>query len=172
MTIDKLDSSKILISLCRDDISELSLSLSGGVSDRHTERLLLRIVRFACSKTGIQAQDRPLLIEALEHKNGCLLLVTLTAERKDRAIYRIKKKKDCFLYIFDDPDAFLSAYEYLRARRRILRHCKIISLSERRHIIASLGFSFPEKIDRFLCEYGRKKRKDPLILAIISEKNS
>ena len=171
MTIDKLDSSKLLISLCRDDISGLSLTLSGGATDRYTESLLLRIVRFACSKTGIQLQDRPLLIEALEHKNGCLLLVTLTAERKDRVTYRIKKKKDCLIYIFDDPDAFLSAYEYLRSKRRMLRYCKIISLSNKKYIIAPLGFSFPERIDRFLCEYGTKKKKNPLFLAILNEKN-
>ena len=157
--------------MCSEDINRLILK-AGDADGICSQQLLTKIIRFACLKTGVQIRNSALTVEAITHENGCLLLVTVKSERNKRVTYRIKKKKECVCYIFDSADAFLNAYEYLRSNTKALRHCRIFIRDDGRYIIFPDGFLFPEKTDRFLCEYGVKKRKSRLFFAILAEKNS
>ena len=93
MTVEQIDSSKVLISLCNEDLTEYSLRFDTmSFNDPHSRRILNKLLTIACGKTGIkQEKDKSMLVEAMPHSNGCLILLTMNHKKKKRTVYRIKK---------------------------------------------------------------------------------
>ncbi len=107
MTIEQIDTSKVMILLGSEDMRDFSLEYSKlGFSDPHSKKILRRLLTLACSKTGISPDNKRMFVEALPHKSGCLILLTLTPKTRRRK-YRIKKSAKCLCAVFDTVDDLL-----------------------------------------------------------------
>lgn len=92
MTIDKIKSNKILITLCDEDMRDFSLDYDTlSLYDSHSRKILMRILQIACFKTDIEIKDKRMIVEALPTVDGCMLL--LTVEDKNRKKYRLQNGK-------------------------------------------------------------------------------
>lgn len=109
MTIEQIDSSKVMILLGCDDMKDFSLEYETlGFSDPHSRRILSRLLKLACNKTGMSVNNKRMYVEALPHKSGCLILLTLT-EKNKRRVYKIKKSDKSYCCIFKDVEALIGA---------------------------------------------------------------
>lgn len=115
MTIKQIDSKKVLISLCEQDIKDFSMPFEKmNFNDEHSKTVLSEILSLACDKASFCLnKDKSLLVEAIPYNNGCLLLVTLLDSEKKRKSYRIKKTVGFPCYCFLSVDGFLGAVESL-----------------------------------------------------------
>ncbi|MBQ5348038.1 MAG: adaptor protein MecA [Ruminococcus sp.] len=114
MKIEQIDSSKVMILLGCDDMKDFSLEYETlGFTDPHSRRILSRLLKLACTKTGMSVNNKRMYVEALPHKSGCLILLTLT-EKRSRRIYRIKKSDKSCCCVFDDVEALIRASAALK----------------------------------------------------------
>ena len=116
MTIEKLNASKVLISLCDEDLQNFRLNI-GEMSfcNECSRRVLLRLLQLAGREAGVDSAGKTALIEALPLKNGCLLLVTF-ADKSKRKTYKAKRIKHKVVYVFDNAEDLLCAAEALYQR--------------------------------------------------------
>ena len=69
MTIEQIDSNRILIALCDDDMKSFSLEFeSMTLSDPHVKEMIQRLLKFASNETGISVKNKKMLIEAIPYK--------------------------------------------------------------------------------------------------------
>lgn len=109
MTIEQIDPSKVIIVLGSSDMKDFSLEYSTlSFSDPHSRKILSRLLTLACSKTGMSIENKKMLVEALPHKSGCLILLTLKPKTK-RRIYRVKKPDKCLCCIFENCERLIEA---------------------------------------------------------------
>lgn len=109
MTIEQIDSSKVMILLGCDDMKDFSLEYKTlGFKDPHSRRILSRLLKLACNKAGMSVINKRMYVEALPHKSGCLILLTLT-EKNSRRVYKIKKSDKSYCCVFNDVEALIKA---------------------------------------------------------------
>lgn len=121
MTIEQLDESKVLISLCTEDMEDFKLRFSDmSFCSEHSKRILLRLLQLACTKAGVSFERKTVLMEALPHNSGCLLLLTMM-DKKSRKTYRVKKIKEYPCFVFENSENLLSAAECIQTRSVSLR---------------------------------------------------
>lgn len=133
MTIEQLDSCRVLIVLKAEDMRDFSLEYNTlSFSDAHSRRILSRLLTLACSKTGMDVTNKKMLVEALPHKNGCLILLTLSPKKK-RKSYKIKRDRKKLCCIFKDVDGLLDASMALRGK--ILPRNRAYRLKEKYYLI-------------------------------------
>ena len=107
MTIEQIDKAKVMIVLGTNDMKDFSLDYGTlSFKDPHSRRILSRLLSLACSKTGINTENKRMLVEALPHKSGCLILLTLKSKRR---VYRVKKPDKRLCCIFDEVDCLMTA---------------------------------------------------------------
>ena len=97
MTIDRIKSNKILITLCDEDMRDFSLDYEAlSLYDSHSRKVIMRILQVACFKMDIEIKGKQMLVEALPTVDGCMLL--LTVEDKKREKYRLQngRKSNCY----------------------------------------------------------------------------
>ena len=112
MTIDKIKSNKILITLCDEDMRDFSLDYDTlSLYDNHSRKILMRILQIACFKTDIEIKDKRMIVEALPTVDGCMLL--LTVEDKKRKKYRLQNGKKCSCYDVGNSKNFLDVIQLL-----------------------------------------------------------
>ena len=115
MTIERIDAGKVLILLGKDDMKDFSLDYGTlSFSDPHSRRILSRLLTLACTKTGLTLDNKRMLVEAIPHGSGCLLLLTLREKRRRR--FRIKRTHRLLCCVFYDCEALLSACSTLFGR--------------------------------------------------------
>ena len=113
MTIEKLSASKVLISLCTEDMENFSLSISEmGLYNERSRKILMRLLELARKETGLGFSSKSVLMEALPVKSGCLLLITF-ADKNKKKTYKVKDVKGNSVYVFDNAEQLLSAAERL-----------------------------------------------------------
>lgn len=116
MTIEKLNSTKVLISLCREDMEKFRLSINKmSFCNEDSRKVLLRLTELACKEAGVTLSGKTILMEALPLQSGCLILVTF-ADKKKRRTYKVKSIRRRVVYIFDDAEKMLCAAEILYHR--------------------------------------------------------
>lgn len=109
MTIEQIDSSKVMILLGCEDMKDFSLEYDTlGFTDPHSRRILSRLLKLACTKTGMSVNNKRMYVEALPHKSGCLILLTLT-DKRSRRTYKIKKSDKSYCCVFYDVEALIKA---------------------------------------------------------------
>ena len=168
MTIEQLDESKVLISLCNEDMRDYKLKF-GEMSfcSEHSKRILLRLLQLACSKAGVSFEHKTWLMEALPHNSGCLLLVTMI-EKKRRKTYKLKRVKEHPCFVFESAENLLSAAENLQIRSISLRS-NSLWLSDRKYYLI---FDYPfveNKVCNILREYSRKFSYTPAGISRVKE---
>lgn len=109
MTIEQIDKGKVMIVLGSNDMKDFSLEYSTlSFNDPHSRKILSRLLTLACSKTGMNIDNKKMLVEALPHKSGCLILLTLKPKNK-RRVYRVKKPDKCMCSVFGNVDHLIDA---------------------------------------------------------------
>ncbi len=113
MTINKLDGSRVLVVLGDKDMTDFALDFrSLGLENDHARKILLRLTRLACHKSGIDIRGKRLHVEALMMGEDCYLLVTVKNRVRK---YILRRGGSCWR--FATVTDFLNAVEAaLRSR--------------------------------------------------------
>lgn len=155
MTIEQLDESKVLISLCNEDMQDYKLKFNDmSFCSEHSKRILLRLLRLACLKAGVNFERKTWLLEALPHNSGCLLLVTML-EKKHRKTYKVKRLREYACFVFDSAENLLAAAEVLGTRSVTLHSNSLWLVKGKYYLI----FDYPvvsAQVSTFLREYCEK----------------
>lgn len=115
MTIEKLDKSRVLISLGLKDMDTYAINIDKlNLKETNTKETLRSLLKFALERVGISAENRAVLIEAMPHKDGMLILITVDYMGKLRKTYKIKKQPMQPACRFSDAEMLLSCVEVLR----------------------------------------------------------
>ena len=168
MTIEQLDAHKVLISLCNEDMENFSLRFNNlSFCDEHSRKVLTRLTQLACVKTGLQLNKSAVLMEALPHQSGCLLLLTVL-EKSARRVYKVKRYKSFPCFVFDSVEELLSCAESI-GELEIPLHRNSLWLFEGRYYLI---FDYPvlHKASKgVLCEYGIEAERTAVSLSRIKE---
>lgn len=168
MTIEQLDKSKVLISLCKEDMDKFSLDIRNmSFCDEHSRKVLLRLLQLACSKTGIEMQKGAVLLEALPHNCGCLLLVTVM-EKTKRKTYKVKRYRDFPVYMFETAENLLSCVQKM-GDNKVIPHWNSLWLKDDRYYLI---FDYPlsgSVYSGILGEFGRRIKATDVYLSRLKE---
>lgn len=169
MTIEQLDCDKVLISLCNEDMQDYKLRFSDmSFCSEHSKRVLLRLLKLACAKAGVNYESKTLLMEALPHNSGCLLLVTMM-EKKKRKTYKVKRIKEYPCFVFSAAEDVLSAAENSKRRGVSLSSNSLWLCGDMYYLV----FDYPlvsKSLCSVLCEYSRVQRFTQAGVARIKER--
>lgn len=156
MTIDKLTENRVLIVLCKQDMNNFSLDYSTmNFDDSHSRKMLMRILRLACIKEGIEINGKSVLLEAINFNEECYLLVTINSKRQKK--YRLKNNKNCLCYHLGNSGNFLDTIEQLYRQNVCCNHNSAYMYNDEYYLIFDYP-SIPHKLRRVLSEYGSKGR--------------
>lgn len=118
MTIEQLDKCRVLISLKPQDMDAYAISIDKlNIKDARCKETLKSILKSALDKVGISTEDKAVLVEAMPHREGMFILVTVDIMRRIRKIYRVKKPKMLPCCRFDNAEGLLSCIELLKAEK-------------------------------------------------------
>ncbi len=114
MKISQLSNTKVLISLCNEDMKNFELEFDDmGLSDPHSKKIISRLLSLACTSQNLVTDNKTILCEALKSTDGCVLLVSLSDKKSERKKYRIKRITEYPCYKFDNVENMLCAIEKL-----------------------------------------------------------
>lgn len=154
MTVDKLGENRVLIILCTEDLEDYSLNLKEmNFSNRELRRELIKIMRLACSRTGIELIGRSVDIEALPLENECYILITVNENIRRR--YRIKNSGESVCYSLGDSGNFLDTLERLYRLNVCCNRNSAYLYGESYYLVFEYP-SIPKKLKRVLSEYGKR----------------
>lgn len=169
MTIEQIDSSKVLIALCNQDMKDYELEFdSMGFENTHSKKVLNRFITMVCNKTGLSTNNKKLLMEALPHQNGCLILVTFMEKRIPRTKYRIKKPKENTCFCFENTDDFLKAILLIYNENIYVRSSRAYLFKKEYYLVFDY-YPIPQIAKRILNEYGKRKKCTRAFLSALKE---
>ncbi|MBQ4128703.1 MAG: adaptor protein MecA [Ruminococcus sp.] len=114
MKISQLSNTKVLISLCEDDMKSFDLSFEKiGLSDPHSKKILTRLLNLACQSNFISTDGKAVVLEALPSMDGMMILISIKEKKYARKKYRIKRIKEYPCYRFENAEMLLTAIEKL-----------------------------------------------------------
>ena len=143
MTITQLDGQRVLVVLGNKDMRDFALDFGEmDMEDAHARKILLRLTRLACRKSGIDTRGKRVHIEALPMGESCYLLVSVNGGTKR---YRLKHGGSRG-FVFADATAFLNAVE--AAYRSSYYRAKVAAYAYRGGY--ALVFDYPA-LPRSLC---------------------
>ena len=106
MTVERIDTERILILLCEQDFEKYEITFEGlNFFETHSKAVLTDIIKSASKSAGIDFRDKKIFIEALQYDKGCMLLLTLSKKRK---IYRVRYYSKTYIFQFNSAESFLS----------------------------------------------------------------
>lgn len=169
MTIEQIDTSKVLISLCTEDMKDFSLKFDTiGFSDPHSRKILTRLLTLACSKTGMKMDNKSMIVEALPHETGCLILLTITPRKSGKKLYKIKKLQSKLCYVFDDSEDFLNVVSIL-SKARIYFYSNSVYFYNNKYYLVFDYPSVPKRARAVLSEYASVKKCNKIFSAKLRE---
>lgn len=155
MTVEKLSENRALIILCSQDIRDFSLSFDTlGLNDIHSRRILLRIMRLACQKTGLEINGKNVQLEAIEIGDDCYILIT--ADKILHKRYKIKGSVPSVCYKIGNSSNFLEVIEKLY-RQNIYCNKNSAYLYNDNYYLIFDYCNVPKQTKRILSEYCAKK---------------
>lgn len=169
MTIEQLSSTKVLISLCNEDMKSFELDFDTiGFCDYHSKTVLLRLLRLALENSGIETEDKTIMLEALPHSKGCMLFVTVTDKKQKRKKYRIKRIKEYPCYKFFSLEELLSAIERLYGTDSFFYNNSVYLYNDSYYLVFDYPV-VPHKAKEILSEYATKLNKSKIFIARLYE---
>lgn len=154
MTVDKLSENTVLIILYTKDMHNLSLELSEqNRDDAAFRKSIIKIMKYACAKAGLDINNRKVEIEALPFENECYLLITV--HEKIRRSFRIKNTGECVCYSLGGSGNFLNTLERIY-RLNICCNKNSAYLYNDCYYIVFEYPSIPQKLKKLLSEYAEK----------------
>lgn len=116
MTIEKLDKARVLISLGLKDMDTYAVSIDKlNLKETKSKETLKSLLKLALERVGISAENKAVLVEAMPHKEGMLILITVDFTRNLRKTYRIKRPKMQPVCKFTNAEGLLACVEKLKA---------------------------------------------------------
>ena len=151
MTIDRIAFNKVLVTLCSKEMEDFSLDFDKlSLNDYHSRKILMRILHLACFKSGIEINNKNILMEALPYFGGCSILLTVT-EKAGRKTYRIKRNKSiCFR--LGDSKNFLDTIEVLYHQNVCCNKNSVYIYNNEYYLIFDYT-NIPKKLRIVLSEY-------------------
>ena len=155
MTIDRLSRKSVLISLKKEDMSELSISIEKlNLKDSSCKNALKNLLALALEKTGIKKGNQTTMIEAWPHKDGCLILVTIDYPKPPRKTYKVKRPPSSPCFCFSDAENLLASIEKLRIPTAHITSNSLWLYKDRYYIIFDFS-CISAKVISILGEYSR-----------------
>lgn len=115
MIIEKLDKSRVLVSLGLKDMDTYAIDIDKlNLKEKTAKETLRNLLKLALERVGISAQNKAVLVEAMPHKDGMLIMVTVDFMGKLRKTYRIKRPSVQLVCIFSDVEKLLSCSELIK----------------------------------------------------------
>ncbi len=169
MTIEQIDSSKVLITLCSDDMDDYRLKYDTiGFENPHSRKILKRLLNLACAKTGLSAQNKRLLMETLPCKSGCIILVTFMEKQKTPKKYRIKGHGENYCYCFAELEELIKAVTLIYSQSLCVPSASTYLYGAKYYLVFE-PYPLPIQAKRILSEYGRQKRFGRAFAASLKE---
>lgn len=114
MIIEQIDSRRVLISLKEEDLKTYAITIDKlNIKDEACKDAMKKLLYSVCGKLGICLKDKAVLIEAMPHKEGVLILATVDAMKKLRKTYRVKKQKALPCCRFNTAEELMGCIEHL-----------------------------------------------------------
>lgn len=170
MTIEQIDNTKLLISLCSQDMRDFSLNFDTmSLWDDHSRKVLSRLLHLAGNKTGMTIDKRSVLVEAVPYDFGCILLVSLLEKSVKRKVYKVKKLEGKPCVRFSSVTDLMDCAKVLQ-RQGVALHRNSLWLYEGEYYLMS---DYPYISDRargILTEFGTLLRMRDTGIASVKEK--
>lgn len=155
MTVETIDGNKVLIILHSNDIETYSLDYNElSLNNRHSYKIIMRLLKVACMKSGIDIKNRSILLEAIELDSELYILVTV--KNKNSKKYR-RKKSECLCYNLGASGNFLNTIEHLYKQNVCCIRSSVYFYKEEYFIIFDYP-SIPIKLRRVLSEFDAVKK--------------
>lgn len=169
MTIEQIDSSKLLITLCSCDMEDYRLEFGTmGFENPHSRKILNRLINIVCTKTGLSSKNKKLLLEALPYDNGCIILVTFMEKQTANKKYKIKKHGENACYIFLKIEDMIKAVTMIYSQKLYVPSAAVYSYKEKYYLIFHSS-PLSRMAKRILSEYGKRRRCERIFLSSLDE---
>lgn len=158
MIIERVDETRLMIVLAREDMIEYDLSFSTlDWRDFHSRKVIKQLLALAREKTGFITQGKRMMIEAAPGGDGCLILVTLlhSGRSKGRNVYKIKQSCGVLVYEFSTAEDLMCAMERLYRLRRYPESASLLLQGEKYRLVLSVRGGLPPPAEALLSEYGK-----------------
>ena len=169
MKISQLSDTKVLITLCSDDMKNFGLDFQKiGLSDPHSKKILSRLCTLACASNSIKTEQKTILLEAIESGDGMMLLLSVKERESTRKKYRIKRIQEYPCYRFVDAEHLLSCIERLCDSDSFFYNNSAFLYKDRYYLV----FDYPvvsKKAKVILSEFSQKVRGTKTFVARLSE---
>ena len=153
MTIEKLDKSRVLISLCQKDMDTYAISIDKlNLKDIKSKQTLKDLLKLALDKAGISAENKAVLVEAMPYKEGMLILITVDFAKNIRKTYKVKKPMMQPVCRFLSAEGLLSCAERLKAEGTTLLSNSLWQYKNQLYVIFEYAGTSP-KAKAVLSEY-------------------
>jgi negative regulator of genetic competence, sporulation and motility len=170
MIIEQLDRHKVLISLCNRDMEDFALSFDNmSFADPHAKKILLRLLTLACRKAGIETKNKRLVVEALPHDLGCLILMTLEAQAKTSPkVYRLKPAQTDYCFAFENSNDFFESVKMLYEADTNFIESSAIAMDGKFYLVLT-AFKLAKNTMAVLREFGCQTSFSPIFKAKLFE---
>ncbi len=153
MTIEKLDESRVLISLGLGDMDTYAISIDKlNLKETKSKETLKSLLKLALERVGISAENKAVLVEAMPHKEGMLILITVDFTRNLRKTYRIKRPLMQPVCKFSNAEGLLTCVEKLKAEGQNLLQNSLWQYKNTFYVIFEYA-AIPPKAKAVLSEY-------------------
>lgn len=154
MKISQLSNTKVLISLCSEDMKSFELEFDNmSFSDPHSKKIISRLLNLARTSGSIDSSNKTILCEALKSDDGCVLLVSFNEDNNTRKKYRIKRIREYPCYRFLCAEDLLTAIEKLYSTDLFFYNNSAYLYNDCYYLV----FDYPvvaRKTHKILSEYG------------------
>ncbi len=169
MKISQLSDTKVLISLCADDMKNFKLEFDEmTLSDAHSKKILNRLLHLACTKSALTSKHKAILCEALPSDDGCMLFLSFADKQSSRKKYRIKRITEYPCYRFSCVEDLLCAIERLYNTDVLFYNNSVYLYKDRYYLV----FDYPivaQKAQKILLEYAHKLKGSKPFVARLHE---
>ena len=171
MTIDRIDDTRLLISLTEEDLQSFGLRFDQILwSDSRTKVVIRSLLALAKAETGFSVESHRVMIEVIPKLEGCLILFTLLDKReRERKKYKIKSMGEPFIYIFETAEDLLSALERIYAISSHIEDSKLLEYKNRYYLVLYTKSGLIPSVSVILSEYGNKAGCGKVAAAKIAE---
>ncbi|MDR1013359.1 MAG: adaptor protein MecA [Lactobacillales bacterium] len=172
MILECISKRKLLIALSNEEMKKFDLTFKqSNWNNNYVHNIIRKMLLVAMDKTGFNAANHDVIIEAMPRDEGCVMVVTLLANNKyHKKLYKIKDRTEPLIFAFDTLEDLLNLVERIYKLNINVDHNQIIQENNAYYIIIYAKQSINKKILPIICEYGRLHGKGFVESARYNEK--
>lgn len=157
MIIEKIDETRLIISLADEDMKVFEINFDGFLwENKHSRNIIKKLLKFAKDQTGFSSHNKRLMVEVAPKKDGCVILFTLLSDycKRTSKLYQIKRKCKCFIFEFETSEDLICALERIYNLNDKVPDSKIILYNKCYYIILYCKDKIKFPLYSILSEYG------------------